>query len=74
MTGIVPVRKSTGISTACEIMELQVPSNRWSTMGGTTIVGILWLSTNAVSMKQCKEPESMRVQTGRESEGIVRVT
>ena len=74
MTSVVLVGESIRISAACVIMELQVPSNRWSPMGGTTVVGMLWWSTKCLSMKQCEEPESMRVQTGREKEGIVRGT
>ena len=30
--------------------------------------------TNLVSMKQCEEPESIRVRRDREIEGIVRLT
>ena len=74
MTSVLLVRKSIGTSAACVMMELQVPSNRRSPMGGTMVVGMLWWSTKCLSMKQCEELESMRVRTGREKEGIVRGT
>ena len=71
MTSVILVGQSIGTSAACVMMELQVPSNRQSPMSGTVM---LWWSTKCLSMKQCEEPESMRVQTGREKEGIVRGT
>ena len=42
-------------------------------MGWTTIVGMLQFVMNLVSMKQCEEPESIRVHRDREKEGIVRL-
>src|ERR1700733_889579 len=73
MTSVTPVGKVNGISAFCVMIELQVPSNNRSPIGGTAMVGILWLLTKVVSMKQCEEPESIRVQIRRVGV-IVKVT
>src|ERR1700733_2558971 len=65
MTSVIPVRKVIGISAFCVMIELQVPSNNWSPIGGTAMVVILWFLTKVVSIKQCEEPESIRVQIRR---------
>src|SRR3984885_8241513 len=73
MTSVTPVGKVIGISAFCVMIELQVPSNNQSPIGGTAMVWILWFLTKVVSMKQCEEPESIRVRIRRVGV-IVKVT
>src|SRR5882757_2240999 len=47
-------------------MELQVPSNKWSLIGGIDVVLILFLDTKMVSKKESEEPESRSVRRSRE--------
>ena len=66
-----PDGKVIGSLAICEMMELQVPSNRWSLIGEIVVVVTLCLDTNDKSRKQWEEPESIRVCIDREF-GIVR--
>ena len=65
-----PVGNVIGISVASVMMELQVPSKRWSLMGGTAKVGMLWGLVNVESKKQCEEPESISVQIRIDNKGV----
>ena len=65
-----PVGNVIGISVASMMMELQVPSKRWSPMGGTTKVGMLWVLANVASKKQCEELESISVRIRIDNEGV----
>ena len=58
-----PVGKRSGRSTAREMKELEVPSKRQRVIG-VMGYGVRWRSANFSSMKQCVEPESMRVRIG----------
>ena len=61
-----PVGKVIGISAVSVIAELQVPSNKWSLIGGIDIVLILFLDTKMVFKKELEEPESRSVRRSRE--------
>jgi hypothetical protein len=56
-----PVRKVIRSSVVSVIMELQVPSNKWSLIGVIDFVLILILDTKSESKKESEEPESRRV-------------
>ena len=55
------------------MIALQVPSNRRRPIGATKIVGISLIVTKVKSIKQSEEPESIRVQVGRECSEMDRV-
>jgi hypothetical protein len=61
-----PVRKVIGSSTVLVIMELQVPSNKWSLIRVIDFVLILILDTKSESKKESEELESRRV--GRDND------
>jgi hypothetical protein len=61
-----PVGKVIGSSAVLVIMELQVPSNKWSPIGVIDFILILILDTKSESKKESEEPESRRV--GRDSD------
>ena len=65
-----PVGNVIGISMASVMMELQVPSKRWSPMDGTAKVGMLWVLVNVESKKQCEEPESISVWIRIDNKGV----
>ena len=65
-----PVGNVIGISAASMMMELQVLLKRWSPMGGTTKVRMLWVLANVKSKKQCEELESMSVQIRIDNKGV----
>ena len=65
-----PVRNVIRISMASVMMELRVPLKRWSLMGRTTKVGMLWVLVNVESKKHCEELESMSVQIRINNEGV----
>ena len=65
-----PVGNVIRISAASVMMELQVPLKRWSPMGGTTKVRMLWVLANVESKKQCEELESMSVQIRIDNEDV----
>ena len=47
------------------MIELQVPSNKRSPIGFTDEVKMLFSLTNDALIKQCEDPESIRVLEGR---------
>ena len=55
---------NTGRSKDCVMMELEVPSNNFSSMGGTEERGSLWRWTNFESTKQWVDPESTSAGMG----------
>ena len=61
-----PVGKVIGISAVSVIVELQVPSNKQSPIGGIEIILILFLDTRMVSKKELEELESSSVRRPRE--------
>ena len=61
-----PVGKVIGISTVSVIVELQVPSNNWSLIGGIDVILILFLDTKMVFKKELEELESRSVRRLRE--------
>jgi hypothetical protein len=61
-----PVRKVIGSSAVSVIMELQVPSNKWSPIGVIDFVLFLFLDTKSESKKESEEPELRRV--GRDND------
>ena len=60
-----PDGKVIGISAVSVIVELQVPSNKRSPIGGIDLVLILFLDTKRVSKKESEEPESRSVRRSR---------
>ena len=56
------------------MIELQVPSNKRSPIGGTEVVKMLLSETNVESKKQWEDPESISVRVEREYVGRDRVT
>ena len=60
-----PDGKVIGISAVSVIVELQVPSNKRSPIGGIDLVLILILDTKRVSKKESEEPESRSVRRSR---------
>jgi hypothetical protein len=56
-----PVGKVIGTSAVSVIMELQVPSNKWSPIGVIDFILILILDTKSESKKESEELESRRV-------------
>jgi hypothetical protein len=66
-----PVGNVIGSLAIWVMVELGVPSNKQSLIGGIVVIVILCLDTNDESKKQWDEPESIRVCIDREF-GIVR--
>jgi len=57
----------TGSFKDCVMMELEVPSNSFSLIGGTEVRDRLCFRTNLESTKQWVDPESTRAEIGGES-------
>jgi hypothetical protein len=58
---VLPVEKVIGISKACVIVELQEPSISLSLIGGMGYMGRSWSCMKRGSIKQCVEPQLIRV-------------